>query len=159
MKTILIYLTLLFTNLVLSQNHVNNKSERNKFNISLIENNNHNITSKKINKNEKFEGLFLGKIKVDNNKEYYIVSSTYFFNLESSPTAESHIFIYNTEKQYVGYYYLTSTIERPTKLFNNKLHFNNNKCNKKTKINFSNGIPRLLKINCLDESSYYEFKS
>ena len=113
-------------NIVYSQNSFDYKKERHQFNIDLIKTNKKNkVIVEKITDNEEFEGKYLGEIKTSLGVEYYIVASSYVFDIKVLAKTENHIFIYNSKKQYVGYYYLSQMYELPKRLDKNKLYFNN----------------------------------
>ncbi|WP_312399338.1 hypothetical protein [Chryseobacterium sp.] len=142
-----------------SQNKtLNYKEERHKFNRKLISNQSYEIITKRITSSDEFRGSFLGSAKTRLGKSYFVVKSSYIFNLNRSPTAENHIFIYNSKKEFVGYYYLSNINQLPQKLHNNKLYFNNEDCKEKIIINLTNGIPAAINLKCNGEDDFVEFK-
>jgi len=157
MKRIVTLVFIFVINNLFSQNPYDYKKERNLFNLELISKNQKTVLIKKINTNEKFKGKYLGKVKT-NQGNYYIVESSFIFNLKNSPTAENHIFIYNDKKQYFGYYYLSQINELPSTLKKCKLYFNNKNCKEKTVINLNDGIPKAINLRCNGEDNYYELQ-
>ncbi|MCO5947479.1 hypothetical protein [Mucilaginibacter flavidus] len=156
MRTLLLILFIAFS--LKQQTSFNYKKERSLFNISLIATKQSNIlVSKKINDNEKFQGRYLGMIRVKSKQQYHIVASSYIYNIKNSPTAESQIFIYNNEKRCLGFYYLTLINELPQKIINNELLFKSPDCKNPIVISFKNGIPKTINLRCNDEDNLYEF--
>ncbi|WP_427875104.1 hypothetical protein [Flavobacterium sp. MMS24-S5] len=155
MRTILILTFIFLTNNIFSQNYFDYKKERNLFNLKLISKNQKILSYKKINDSERFQGRYLGEVKTNQGK-YYIVISSFIFNLKNSPSAENHIFIYTDKKQFFGYYYLSHINELPTILKKCKLYFGNKDCKEKNIINLDNGFPKAINLKCNGENNYYE---
>ncbi|KAF2326082.1 hypothetical protein [Flavobacterium nitrogenifigens] len=157
MRTITILTFIFFTNNIFSQNYFDYKKERNLFNLNLISKNQKILSYKKINDSEKLQGRYLGEVKT-NQGTYYVVISSFIFNLKNSPTSENHIFIYTDKKQYFGYYYLSHINELPTTLKKCKLYFDNKNCKEKNIISLDNGFPKAINLKCNGENNYYELK-
>jgi len=159
MKKLIIMVFVLLINFCYGQASFDYKGQRHKFNKFLINENKKNNTIKKINASEEFEGKFLGNVKTVTGKEYYLVNSSYVFDINSLAKTENHIFVYNDKKQFVGYYYLGQMYELPKRLDDNKLYFEIKDCKEKITIDFSKGIPRAINLKCNNSNNYYEFKS
>jgi hypothetical protein len=136
------------------------RKERHKFNISIISDllkNKEKI--RKIKKDEEFDGKYLGKVIAKDRRCFYVVISSYVFDIANLAKTENHIFLYNKKKQFIGYFYLSEMFELPQKLVGNKLYFQIDDCKKDIIINFSKGIPRAINLGCNGQNNYYEFKS
>lgn len=154
------YIFLIFVSTLNSQKKFNYREERHKFNINLIvKHKTNNTITQNINSNEEFVGRYLGKVISKTGVEYYIVVSSYVFDIKVLAKTENHIFIYNNKKQYIGYYYLSYINELPNKLEKNKLYFKNKDCKEESIINFRYGIPRAINLKCNNENNYYEFQN
>ena len=151
-------LYLLIPNFSYCQIRFDYKKERHSFNISVINTKQKNkIVRKKINNTESFESEYLGKIKLVNGNQYYLVSSIFLFDLKRSEKAEYQIFIYNTSKKFIGYYYLSTSGQHPKALRHNILFFESTECKNKVKVSFNKGIPRAMNLNCNEQNDFYEF--
>ncbi|WP_394660165.1 hypothetical protein [uncultured Chryseobacterium sp.] len=137
---------------------INYTEERHKFNKKLIVNRCYNMVKKQITNNDEFKGSFLGLVKTKTGKTYFIVKSSYIFNLNKSATAESQIFVYNYKNEFVGYYYLSNINQLPWKLFHNKLYFNNKDCREKIIVDFTTCIPNAINLKCNGVDDFIELK-
>lgn len=156
MKIVFLILTL---SMNLLQSTYDYKTEKHSFNKSMITTNVINkLITKRINANERFQGRYLGKIRIGPNKIYYVTANSYVYNLKNSPTAENHIFIYDIKMNFIGYYYLSLMDELPIKIINSKLYFKRSGCKEASIINFSEGIPESINIRCNNEDNYYDFQ-
>lgn len=132
--------------------------ERHRFNISLISDCFiDNDTIYVINPNEEFLSKFLGFIETKQGKKYFIVASSFFFDLQVSPKNENHIFLYDEKKNFVGYYYLSDYGQRPFKVLGHNLYIKDPDCSNTVIISFADGIPRFINLECNDKNSFYEF--
>ena len=129
------------------------EKERHEFNRALIE-------QKVVNKIQKksydgvyeYEAKYLGEFKTKNG-QYYIINSSYI-HLKKLYN-DNEIFIYNSKKQFLGYYNLASNYQLPTKLINNSLFFKTDNCI--SKVDLKNGIPRVICIGCPERKDCIEF--
>ena len=158
MKTI-IFSLILTINSLNAQNKFDHRLERNRFNIGLIsEPKKNQVVIKSINRDEVFEGRYLGTFETVSGKRFYLIASSYVFDIKTLAKTENHIFVYNQKKQYVGYYYVGQMYELPKKLINNKLYFKIKGCSEQTIINLRHGIPKAINLRCNGENNYYEFQ-
>lgn len=105
---------------------------------------------------ELYQGKYLGQITAK-KRTYHIVAFTRIFNLKNSPTAESHIFLYDKSLNYMGNYYLTLIDELPSYIIGQKLYFLNTICDRHLIVDFKKGIPPAINLKCNGENAYYEF--
>lgn len=132
--------------------------ERHDFNKYLIEMSCKNQERKRvISDSDYFCGRYLGRIASVKNKTYYLVASSYVFDIKKREKTENHIFVYDSKRRYVGYYYLSYFQELPLKLYENRLYFNIEGCRSQIVIDFRNGIPRAINLSCRNMGNYYEF--
>jgi hypothetical protein len=97
----------------------------------------------------------LGKFKTEKGIQFYIINSTYV-HLESLHN-DNEIFIYNSKKEFVGYYNLATDYQLPIKLVNGILFFKTDNCI--NKIDLKKGIPKLICIGCNQGVDCIEFQN
>lgn len=145
MKTILVILFTLISNITYSQEIFSFQLQRHQFNRFLISNRIVNkIKRKRFVKDYEYEGKYLGKFMTKNGMHFHIINSSYV-HLKSLHS-DNEIFIYNKKKEFIGYYNLSTNYQLPIRLVNNVLIFSSDNCI--TKINLKRGIPRLICIGC-----------
>lgn len=95
------------------------------------------------------ELTYLGTIKTNKNI-YKIVNSSWIWGM--SKRATNRIIIFDTQNQYIGNYYVTTKCDLPNRTENDKLIFKRSDCvdcdTIENQIDFSNGIPNQIFINC-----------
>jgi hypothetical protein len=114
---------------------------------------------RKINDNETFEGMYLGQINSKKGNVYFIINSSYVFNIKNSPTAENHIYILNIDRKLVGFYYVNSKEELPVKLVQNILYFKCKITNSYVEVSFEEGIPKFINFECNHENNFIEYQN
>ena len=108
---------------------------------------------KKILKNEVLEYVvtYLGVIKTKDGDSLRFVNSTIYSGLyEDSKRANSRLFIYNAEREKLGYYYVGGALYKPIEIINDSIFFplHDASCNQTTAICFRDSIPKEIFINC-----------
>jgi hypothetical protein len=103
-------------------------------------------------KNEilEYKMTYLGIIdNLNYGKLRFIFSTVYSGNYEDSKKANSIITIYNENKR-LGYYYVGGGFNKTPIILNNELIFqyDDENCDRITKLNFSNKIPKQIFIEC-----------
>jgi hypothetical protein len=158
MKTI--FILLISIGLIPKTTPLDYKKSLMQFDISLINARSLNkLVYKKINKDERFQSRFLGTIMSGAHQPYYIVTSSYIFNIKNSPTAESELFVFDMKKQCVGYYSIPLLDELPQKITNDQLLFKVAGSRKPLSVSFKKGIPKAITLKSNDGDDFCEFKA
>ena len=98
------------------------------------------------------ELTYLGTIKT-NKTAYKILNSSWIWGM--SKRATNRIIIFDASNQYIGNYYVTTKCDLPNRIENEKLIFLRSDCENcdsiENQIDFTNGIPEQIFINCKGE--------
>ncbi|TXG39475.1 hypothetical protein [Seonamhaeicola maritimus] len=93
---------------------------------------------------------YLGEIKTNDNEEYRIMTSSWFWGPTKKVT--NQILVFDQSYNLIGNYYLNTKCELPTKIDDNKLIFKPAECTDCdyaiTKVDFYEGIPKNFYLGC-----------
>jgi hypothetical protein len=91
----------------------------------------------------------------------FVTTNIYSGNYEDSKGGDAIIWIYNSNNQKMGYYYIGGAIKTPLKIIKNNLFLpiQNTNCNQTTTISFKDSIPKEIFINCTEKGGdLYNFR-
>lgn len=134
------------------------KSTVHNLNNELIASNQINkVLEKKYAKNELIKSKYLGDITDASGNVFFLVNTIHIVvNENKNRTNENFIMVYS-DSEFKGHYYLSNTNQLPDKIENNVLLFSKACEDHVIELNFKNGIPYIINLNCNNNPDIYEF--